>query len=98
MIKGLPERLQDLRNKSGLSQKEVAERIGVSPSIVSAYETGERTPRTDVLLSFAQFYGCSMDYLLGVTHEKLIDVSALNEKDAHFVYSVIERLKGNGRY
>lgn len=51
MIKGLPEKLQKLRSKNGLSQKQVADRIGVSPSIVSGYETGERTPSTDVLLS-----------------------------------------------
>ena len=53
MIKGLPQKLQKLRSKNGLSQKQVADRIGVSPSIVSGYETGERTPSTDVLLSLS---------------------------------------------
>ena len=53
MIKGLPEKLQELRAKYGYSQKQVADLIKVSPSVVSGYETGERTPSTDVLLQLA---------------------------------------------
>ena len=41
MIKGLPEKLQELRAKYGYSQKQVADLIKVSPSVVSGYETGE---------------------------------------------------------
>lgn len=62
MIKDLPNRLRDLRIKYGYSQKEVSEKIGASPSIVSGYESGERTPSTQVLLSLAYLYGCSTDY------------------------------------
>lgn len=65
MINGLPERLQGLRVKYGYSQRQVARLIKVSPSIVSGYETGERTPSTEVLLSLAYLYKCSTDYLLG---------------------------------
>ncbi len=65
MIKGLPKKLQELRAKYGYSQKQVAEKIKVSPSIVSGYETGERTPSTEVLLQLANVYKCSTDYLLG---------------------------------
>ena len=50
MIQGLPERLTKLRTQHGLSQKTVADRLQLSPSIVSGYETGERTPSTEVLL------------------------------------------------
>ncbi|MBE7055836.1 MAG: helix-turn-helix transcriptional regulator [Ruminococcaceae bacterium] len=56
MIKGLPENLKYLRMQYGYSQKQVAEKTGISPSIVSGYETGERTPSTEVLLSFYHMY------------------------------------------
>ncbi len=65
MIKGLPEKLRALRTKYNLSQKEAASRIGISPSIVSSYETGERTPSTENLLALSRLYRCSTDYLLG---------------------------------
>ena len=53
MIKNLPEKLRVLRTKYGLSQKQVADKLGVSPSIVSGYETGERTPSTEILLALS---------------------------------------------
>lgn len=81
MIKDLPNRLRDLRIKYGYSQKEVSEKIDVSPSIVSGYESGERTPSTQVLLSLAYLYGCSTDYLLGKQNDSsqlVLDVSGLS--------------------
>ena len=51
MIKELPEKLKAQRVQLGLSQKDVANKLGVSPSIVSGYETGERTPSTEILLA-----------------------------------------------
>lgn len=42
-----------LRAKYGYSQKQVAEKLGVSPSIVSGYKAGERTPSTEILLSLS---------------------------------------------
>lgn len=65
MIKGLPEKLKELRWQANLSQRDVAKRLGVSPSIISGYETGERTPSTENLLALSFLYKCSTDYLLG---------------------------------
>lgn len=93
MIKGLPEKLRELRNKHGLSQREVADRLEVSPSIVSGYETGERTPSIDVLLSISYLYNCSVDYLLGKTNEQpliQIDTSKLNDNQIQAINVLIE--------
>ena len=65
MISGLPEKLKDLRTKNGFSQRNVAKRLEISPSIISGYETGERTPSVEVLLALSRLYRCSTDYLLG---------------------------------
>ncbi len=65
MIYGLSEKLRDLRNDSNLSQRDVAKKLNVSPSIISGYETGERTPSAENLLALANLYRCSTDYLLG---------------------------------
>lgn len=65
MIKGLPERLKEARTKQGYSQRMVAKQLDISPSIISCYETGERTPSTEVLLALSYMYKCSTDYLLG---------------------------------
>ena len=96
MIKDLPNRLRDLRIKYGYSQKEVSEKIGVSPSIVSGYESGERTPSTQVLLSLAYLYGCSTDYLLGKQNDSsklVLDVSGLSDKQISAIKNIAEVMK-----
>ena len=65
MIAGLPEKIKKLRVKNGFSQREVAKYLDVSSSIISGYETGERTPSVEMLLSLSNLYQCSTDYLLG---------------------------------
>lgn len=96
MIKGLPEKLQKLRSKNGLSQKQVADRIGISPSIVSGYETGERTPSTEVLLSLSYLYNCSTDYLLGkqnVEPDAALNTAGLTDKQIKALITLIESIK-----
>lgn len=96
MINGLPEKLQKLRSKNGLSQKQVADRIGVSPSIVSGYETGERTPSTEVLLSLSYLYNCSTDYLLGKQNAEpdvTLNTSGLTCKQIQALIALIESIK-----
>ena len=51
MIKNLAGRLKELRIQNKLTQKQVSELLGISPSIISGYETGERTPSAEILLS-----------------------------------------------
>ena len=95
MIKGLPGKLQSLRIGFGYSQKQVADMISVSPSIISGYETGERTPSTDVLLSLANIYKCSTDYLLGRENDSKIifDSTDLTDAQIQAICQLIEAFK-----
>ena len=63
MINGLAERLHRLRVASGMSQKQFSDRLNMSPSIVSGYETGERTPSTEVLLAISNLLRENNDYI-----------------------------------
>ena len=82
MVQGLGERLTEQRLLRKLSQKDVAASVGVSVSVISNYERGERTPSVETLMSLAGLYRCSVDYLLGL--EKAagvsINVSMLSDK------------------
>ena len=69
MINGLPKRLRQMREQMGLSQRTVAKHLNISASIVSGYETGERTPSTENLLALSYLYHCTTDYLLGKEKE-----------------------------
>lgn len=96
MIKGLPEKLKLLRTKYNLSQKEAASRLGISPSIVSSYETGERTPSTENLLALSRLYRCSTDYLLGnnIQSDKImLDANGLNDAQVRALQALILTMK-----
>lgn len=98
MIKGLPEKLKELRNKYGYSQKMLADKLKISPSIVSGYETGERTPSIDVMLSISYIYSCSVDYLLGKYNKQplvLIDTSQLTDEQIKAINSLIKSFLNN---
>ena len=64
---GLKERLRILRESRGYSQKGLAKRLGCSPSLISSYETGERSPSLQNLGELADCFGVTADYLLGRT-------------------------------
>ena len=94
MVNGLGERLQKQRLYMKISQKEAACAIGVSPSIISNYESSERTPSVENLMALASLYKCSVDYLLGInnTSRSSIDVSMLTEKQILLLQHFLDEL------
>lgn len=60
-----PQRLQTLREKRRLSRRTLAELCGLSKNMISLYERGEKAPSVDALVSLADFFEVSTDYLLG---------------------------------
>ena len=91
MIEGLKQRLQAERKKHRLSQKDVAIALGTSASIISGYETGERSPSLENLIALSKLYNCSTDYLLGKeeSSSKTIDVSNLTSLQAQCLSAFI---------
>lgn len=63
-------RIRDLREDYDLTQKQIAQILGMSQTGYSKYETGENDIPTQVLIKLADFYKTSIDYLLGRTDEK----------------------------
>ena len=63
----LPETLKRLREQKGVYLKEVAPVLGVSVGTVSNYEHGIHSPDPDTLMQLADYYGVSVDYLIGST-------------------------------
>lgn len=96
MVYGLGKRLQEQRQLMKLSQKEVANSLGVSASIISNYESSERTPSVETLMALTRLYHCSADYLLGFDKEdnsKTIDVSMLTDEQRKLLLQFLLSLK-----
>ena len=60
----LPEKLYMLRKKSGLSQEQLAEKLGVSRQAVSKWEGGQSIPEIDKIVYISKFFNVTTDYLI----------------------------------
>ncbi len=69
----LGQRLYELRRKQGLSQEQLAEKIGVSRQTVSKWESDQSTPDLERLMALSHFYNLSLDELVGNTQPPLTE-------------------------
>lgn len=87
------EKLRSLREARGLTQFQVAERIGVSKAMISAYETASKAPSIEVLIRLSRLFGVSVDYLVCVDAPKMIDVSGLDEETLVQITALINKIR-----
>lgn len=85
-------RLKKLRTNKKLTQEQLAERIGLTKSVISAYECSLRYPSYDILIALARTFGVTTDYLLCVNDKQMIDVSKLSDKNLQIVTNLIDAL------
>ena len=64
------ERIRNLREDRDLKQEDLAKLLNCTQACYSNYENGRRDIPSEVWITLADFYGVSVDYLLGRTNEK----------------------------
>lgn len=70
MNKDFPRVMKLLRKEKGLRQKQAADRLGIAQALLSHYENGKRECGLDFLVQAADFYGVSVDFILGRTSSR----------------------------
>ena len=91
-------KLKQLRQQMGWSQADLADRIGVSGSVVSMYESGLRAPARDTLLKIGKAFNISMDELLYSSDRKVnysMSSSMLDKGDDQFGLLMSMRMNNN---
>ena len=78
----VPERLAAARHSAGLTQEEVADRVGLSPTSITRYETGIVKPSTVSLKALANLYGKSFEWLQG---EDEVPQAEFREQDGNYI-------------
>lgn len=89
----IADRIKVLREQNGLTQTDLAKRLGITRSSVNAWEMGISVPSTQYIVELAQIFKVSTDYLLCVDHTATINVAGLSEKDIQLIHSIILHLK-----
>lgn len=80
------ERFKELRIKKGLSQDQLADALNIPRTSISHYERDGRLPREERLVQIADFFGVTVDYLIGRTE----DETELTNSEEEFVNELIK--------
>lgn len=86
-------KLKELRIQAGLSQKQLAEQVKVTKSVISYYELQERYPSPEILIKLANIFHVSTDFLLGIEKQQTLDISGLDEEDIRLLQHTISVLR-----
>lgn len=83
------EKLRQLRLENNLTQAQVASRLGVAISAVSAYESDTRNPSYESLIKLAYLYHVSTDYLLGINNSSALNISDLSPEEKTIIRELV---------
>ena len=99
------QRLAELRKAAGLSQKELADKLGIAPSNIGFWELHNKPPRSDILPKLAKILKVSVDNILGTkirpksaggpqgrTRKVFDEVSKLPRRQQQKIVDVVEAL------
>ena len=85
--------LKTLRLHEEMTKAQLSQKLGLTKSVISAYETGLRLPSYDVLIHIAQIFKVSTDYLLGVEQKDSLDLSGLTQNEKSALLALIKAMK-----
>lgn len=101
-------KLEYYRNRAGLSQDELAKKVNMTQQRISAYELGKREPDLETLKLFANFFGITVDELLGIENNDSlkdvrmasyngVDVEGLSEKEIEEIKQFVEFVRNKNK-
>lgn len=68
-------RLKQVREENGLSQTEIAQKLGINQNTVSSWEVGRTQPKHETIITLCGLYGCTYEHLTGTKQHDKGDVS-----------------------
>ncbi len=85
----IAEKIKLLRENAGLSQKSLADKLGITRSSVNAWELGISVPSTQYIVELATLFKVSTDYLLNFNNTKAINIDGLSDKEVKIILELI---------
>lgn len=94
--------LKQAIDNSRMTREQIADKVQCDTSSITKYYTGDRYPKTDVIIKLAELFNVSTDYLLGITRtattdknmQFICDYTGLDEK----AVKILNTLKENDKY
>ena len=84
---------KELRQGRNLTQNILAQRLGVTKSVISGYENSTTYPSFDILLGLADIFNVTTDYLLGKEKGRSINTAGLTESQIEMVSALVSEFQ-----
>lgn len=85
----LGEKIKALRMSNGLTQVELAKKLGVTKQCASNWENENIMPSVDMLVRISKFFGVTTDYLLGLSENHSLNTEGLTENQIAHIQTII---------
>ncbi len=89
----IADKIKLLREKEGITQAELAKRLGITRSGVNAWEMGVTVPSTQYIVELSLLFSVSTDYLLDMPETQAVSVQGLSEREIASVVEIINCFK-----
>lgn len=93
MLYNLSQQIVNMRFKMGMSQAELARRLGVTRSSVNAWELGFATPQLKHVIEMAGIFSTTVDNMLNISEDVTINISDLNDEERQLVFNLVDILR-----
>jgi len=85
----ISERIRLLREKSNMSQTELARKLNITRSSVNAWELEISVPSTQYLIQLAKLFRVSTDYLLGISSDMQLNLTGYSDEELKIIYDIV---------
>jgi len=89
----IAERIKALRLSNNLTQNDIAKKLGITRSSVNAWEMGISVPSTMYIVELAQMFSVSADYILGLEHKVVLDISGLDDDSVKILNDMVQYMR-----
>lgn len=88
----LCERIAELRNGLGITQAELAKRLGITRSAINSWEMGLAIPQLKHVIEMSKIFHTTVDSLLNSSQRIVVDVTDLSKKEQQVIFNMVDCL------
>ena len=93
MVINIADRIRYLRDKVGMTQSDLAKRLGISRSAVNSWEMSLSVPSLSNIIEMKEIFRVSVDYLLSLDESISVDISDLANEERELVIRLVNCFK-----
>lgn len=93
MILQIADRIRYLRDKTGMTQTDLAKRLGISRSAVNSWEMSLSSPSVANLVEMSQIFHVDVDYILSISDKLTVDITNLSQEERESIIRLVDCLE-----